>query len=608
MILLLLPAAALLTAGPWWLRSLFVVPVLLWTPGWGLARALTRAGDRAGHSRLQRALDAAWIGMALTWLDVALVRELGLTGDSARWALWGLALLWAGLGEGAARRRPPAPPAPRPPRERLGVALVLTAVIGVGVWRQADVLRPLDGYWYVTGAESASAAPLRLLPERGWLSHSEEGWPEAAAAVLVPGEPPHTLTAPDGAQGRAVFATRGPVGATIRVGEQQATVARSMTEEPAEGPVRRYLDRGTVGVVVDLDLAPGESLEIETDGETVYALGSSEAVWALHATGELRYVHYYQLLNIVENQVWADEVRESRRFTWNQPPGWSPLLSAAGLVSMRDLPASNLLFLQVLVLLGCTAVRAASLLAPAAPLVAFAVPAGMIASHGLLMLEPMSANFPDNLYAASVLAVVTTLLMGRRRAFGALGTAAQALRWPGGVMSLLLAGAWWRGTGARAGRPVALLLIGLIAGMAVAAVAMVTGDAEDLLFILYFETFPEHWHGEFSPSELLPRVPGFYGLWLAYTGGGLALAALGAFAHPSPTRRRLRALGGATFAYSLLLATIDHHPTHYFLPLVALTGPLVVASSAAVRQRWLRLAIPLLCLLGLALFLHRGQV
>ncbi len=608
MILLLLPAAALLTAGPWWLRSLFVVPVLLWTPGWGLARALTRAGDRAGHSRLQRALDAAWIGMALTWLDVALVRELGLTGDSARWALWGLALLWAGLGEGAARRSPPAPPSPVPTRERLGVALVLTAVIGVGVWRQADVLRPLDGYWYVTGAESASAAPLRLLPERGWLSHSEEGWPEAAAAVLVPGEPPHTLTAPDGAQGRAVFATRGPVGATIRVGEQQATVARSMTEEPAEGPVRRYLDRGTVGVVVDLDLAPGESLEIETDGETVYALGSSEAVWALHATGELRYVHYYQLLNIVENQVWADEVRESRRFTWNQPPGWSPLLSAAGLVSMRDLPASNLLFLQVLVLLGCTAVRAASLLAPAAPLVAFAVPAGMIASHGLLMLEPMSANFPDNLYAASVLAVVTTLLMGRRRAFGALGTAAQALRWPGGVMSLLLAGAWWRGTGARAGRPVALLLIGLIAGMAVAAVAMVTGDAEDLLFILYFETFPEHWHGEFSPSELLPRVPGFYGLWLAYTGGGLALAALGAFAHPSPTRRRLRALGGATFAYSLLLATIDHHPTHYFLPLVALTGPLVVASSAAVRQRWLRLAIPLLCLLGLALFLHRGQV
>ena len=38
---------------------------------------------------------------------------------------------------------------------------------------------------------------------------------------------------------------------------------------------------------------------------------------------------------------------------------------------------------------------------------------------------------------------------------------------------------------------------------------MLSGDAEDLLFILYFETFPEHWHGNYNPLDLLGRLPSF---------------------------------------------------------------------------------------------------
>jgi hypothetical protein len=60
--------------------------------------------------------------------------------------------------------------------------------------------------------------------------------------------------------------------------------------------------------------------------------------------------------------------------------------------------------------------------------------------------------------------------------------------------------------------------------------------------------------------------------------------------------------------YSLMLCTIDHHVTHYFLPLVGATGVAVWVASATVSNRWLRTGLPLLCLAGLAHFLWTGQV
>ena len=146
-------------------------------------------------------------------------------------------------------------------------------------------------------------------------------------------------------------------------------------------------------------------------------------------------------------------------------------------------------------------------------------------------------------------------------------------------------------------------------GAVIAAIGVFAGVLEDLLFILYFETFPEHWHGEYSPTKLLPRVPGFCALWTAYTGGGLLWCVLAAWrASDSPARSATRWLLTAIGLYSLLLATIDHHPTHYFLPLVAVTGVATVTASASLRKYSLRMALPAAVLGGVLLFLTTGDV
>ena len=140
-------------------------------------------------------------------------------------------------------------------------------------------------------------------------------------------------------------------------------------------------------------------------------------------------------------------------------------------------------------------------------------------------------------------------------------------------------------------------------------IGVATGVLEDLLFILYFETFPEHWHGDYRATKLVPRVPGFYALWAVYTGGGLILASVAAvLAKASETRDSLRWLVASLLGYSALLATIDHHPTHYFLPLVAGIGVAVVVASDAARTAAMRHAIPVLTLVGVASFLNGGDV
>ena len=175
-----------------------------------------------------------------------------------------------------------------------------------------------------------------------------------------------------------------------------------MTEDPEEGPVPRYLEAGVAAIALDVELAPGEALPIELQGERLYVMPGTDAIWALHATGELRYVHYYQILNQQENQVWAEELLTSRWLTLNQPPGWSPILAVASLWVSPDLQGANALFLGVLLLVGCSAVRLVGAIAPGAPGPAWLLPAAMAASHGLLMIEPGSTNFPDSLYAAAL--------------------------------------------------------------------------------------------------------------------------------------------------------------------------------------------------------------
>ncbi len=605
--LLLLTGVAHTVEGSWPYAWPVMLLGLLWAPGLGWARWLARAKP---VNRLQLGIDAAWIGAATAWIDVAIIREAGIRGQDTAWWLLGLATAWTLVGVWLGHRTPS--PVPTPRREVGGTVAVVLAILAVGLWRAGDITRPLDGYWYLEGAAEEGQAKLDLRPGSGWASTREHGWEEAGAWSGVPArvDSPATvqLRSETGAKGRVVIAVQGPLGSWVAASRVRNEVASKMIEKPEDGPVLRYLERGVAAIAVEVDLAAGESVPVGVQGERVYIMPSTEAVWALHAEGEIRYVHNYQILNQAENQVWAAQMLTSRRATMNQPPGWSPLLSVATVFMVPDLQAGSALFLLVVLLVGASAVRLGSILAPGAPGVAWLLPAGMAASHGLLMLEPASFNFPDSLYAAALIGVAAAIASGRGGWIVGLGIGAGLLRWPGVVVTSLLLLAWWAARGERPWAHLGRLWGWVLLGAVLALVGVLTGDLEDLLFILYFETFPEHWHGEYALGELFSRVPGFYRLWLVYTGGGLLLAVLGALGKASTARQGTRFLLLGFGAYSLLLCTIDHHVTHYFLPLVGATGVAVLTASAALSSRWLRIAFPILCLAGLWIFLWNGQV
>ena len=589
---------------PWPIIALLTLPALLWAPGLGWAAGL----DRGRGSGLSRGLDAAWIGLGFAWINVAIIRELGLRGAQAAWGQWALAALFAAAGLVWARHAPGPSRAPR--RERRAALAVLFAVAGVATWRAADLARPLDGHWFLRGADEPAQEAMNIQPGEGWADQASFGWPEAGALRLVPRGTSATLVAPEGARGRLILAVRGPLGSHIEAGGQSNTVAAAMTEEPEEGPVPRYLERGVAGVAVPVDLAPGEALHVSVAGDAVYVMPGTDAIWALHGTGALRYVHYYQLLNQVENQVWAEELLTDRWLTLNQPPGWSPILAVASLWVSPDLMGAGALLLGVLLLVGLSAVRLLGAVAPGAPSLAWLLPAGLTAAHGLLMIEPGSTNFPDSLYAAATVGALAALASDRPRAFAATGLAASILRYPGAPLIFLLAGAWALSHGRLPRAALRAFTLALLGLGAVALIFLLAGTMEDVGFIVYFEVFPEHWHGDYAPTSLLPRIPEFYALWWTYTGGAIGLALLGLPGAPSPARRACRAILLGAFAYSGILATVDHHPSHYFLPLVALSGPALGAASAAISARAPRLgaALPALALLGLGHLLWVGAV
>ena len=583
--------------------SIWLLPLVLVGPGLGFARWLHRGEDR---SRLRWILDACWLGFAINWVNVALIRETGISPESYPSAVIGCAIVWAAAGLWLGRA------APRlnltQPAERVGGTAVLLAVIAVGLWRAGDIARPLHSYWYLDGADNwqHEALPITAPEAEGLRTH---GSPDSGAFSVAPTDGIVVLEASTAAEGSIILAVQGPLGSTVAFNGQSNTVDASMGGHEGEGLIRRYLEAGVAGIKIPVELSKGDTLTVDVSGDRLFVMTSADAVWAMHAEGTLRYVHHYQILNQVENQVWADEMLEDRWATLNQPPGWSPLLSVATVLTGADLPAAGALFLLVLMVVGLSAVRLAQVLAPSAPTVALLVPGVMVAAHGMLMLEPGSHNFPDSLYAAAILAVATAIAEGRTGWIAALGIGAGLLRWPGVVVSTIFLISWWRFSGNTPWTALRRLWIWVGIGGVIATIGVFTGVLEDLLFILYFETFPEHWHGEYSPTKLLPRVPGFYALWAAYTGGGLIWGALAAWrAQPSYARTATRWLLSAIGLYSLMLATIDHHPTHYFLPLVAITGVVTVTASASLANSRLRLLLPAAVLVGVLIFLSRGDV
>jgi len=483
-------------------------------------------------------------------------------------------------------------------RAALGVAAVALAVIALGVHHGGALVFPVDGYWWNRVADHGGWDQLPISAP----GFEALGWPEAGAAraELTVGDTTEFIADTDG---QLIVALRGAVGLELRLYQKGSTlgvalVEQAPTEDPAEGPVRRYLDRGVGAAAIQVSPGPvamGLYAPHGGAGERaqVYLLPGQDAVWSLNELGELRFVHYYQSLNIVENQVWAADTLTHLRATINQPPLWSYLLAVPTGLLDADMKGAAWIFLWVLVLTGVSGVRLLQLAGPRATWAAWLSPALATAVHGRLMIEPGSINFPDSLYAAALVGGMAALLARGGWRGGSMALAASLLRYPGAFV--LLGAALLRAFTERRLKGLlrpALVTLGAAAGLVLLATAALalTGGLEEALEILWFETLPEHWHGEHDPGVLLRRAPRFYWMWVVYAGGAPLLAIVCA-------RGRSLLILATAASYSLLLCTIDHFPTHYFLPLVHLSAIALAAGAGSFNQRlpgrvvlWLGLA------------------
>ncbi len=483
----------------------------------------------------------------------------------------------------------------RPPaREWIATALALAMLLALGAAYAPEGTRPLEAYWYDARADSADweQSSVRLWPEGDdWGEPVRVGNAGEDARMHEPAAGTLSMVADSAGEVTAVLLLRAEVGASIallRDGEvlQRKGVETHVLEREEEGPVLRYVDRGIVTVVEDLAVAKGDRIEVQVDAEpgfVLYDLTSSdpESVWMLEELG-LHEVHYYQLLNISENVEWAQQLWTTRHVTLNQPPLWSYFHAGAALLNGPDLPATYFVFLLVLAAIAVVGVRLVAALVPGAPMVALLLPAAGALHHGYHVLMHAEANFPDNMFALSITAACYALTRADATAFGGTGMASTVLRYPGSAVVSFAALLWalFNGRWRAAIRPLATLWLP-IAGFCVAMLlaGAVTGQLRDWFFVLYFETFPEHWHGEYAGTALLPRIPLFYAELVEY-GGWLPLFALPLLG------RGARWLTAVALGYSLLLCTIDHFTIHYHLPLMALLAAAAGCNTAEIGRRW----------------------
>lgn len=560
---------------PW--QALFGLPAIFLAPGLGWARGLGRRAGRADVVRV--AFDAFWLSLPAAVAGCALARVAGGGG----WTLLAIAAASSLVG-GLWERRVSAPKLTWLPSrmEQIG-ALAAGLMIAVWFGRSAvDIARPLDRYAYLEEREDEEGvAALR----------PGEGWAEAAALDdgawrLRPAGSSATLLGPGGlAEGLLLH---GPVGA--RLGGAPGgglRVEASPIEVADEGPVWRYGDVGVAARWVDASGA-AETLNLtfsQPEKSTVYLLPRPSAMWSLQERGELRFVHYYQLLNMVEQLRWA----EDRWVTDVQPPLWTWVLAPAIGLTHGGLPTANVLLAGVLGLTALAGILFLRLHAPNAPLAAWLLPGLGAVVTGRLLLEPGSAGMPDGLYAVAIVAG----LSGRAVPYG---LAAQFLRYPGFVVVLL-------GTFVTRAWRESARLTGLVLATAAAFAlgGLLTGDLNSWLTTVAWESGPEHWHGETDVSVLLGRAPTFYSLWVVYSGGTLLL---GALRWPLGTRVAL----GTALLYSLLLCTIDHTPTHYFVPLVQLSALATACTADSLRSATARHGLAALAAGGLLIFWLRGEI
>ncbi len=565
--LLLLLAAAHAAALPELWQAVVATPALLWAPGRGWARQ--RPGDR-----WERELRAVWISLGALVVVTVIVRAAGL----GPWGVIGGMAIVGGMGVLV--------PGPHPTGGRLlGAPLAALLLSGFAVWGWRDTLaRPLEGYWYDArveeGWEAATAVPVT---GGGW--RSIYALPGGARAFVPEEDHPFFLGPTEGSM---LLLLQGPVGARIQTAGVDLRVQASPVEDREEGPVARYLERGVASTLISPSLAKGARLPVTVSDplhSVVILIPSVDAVWALHGAGILRHAHYYQLLNMVEQIAWVDGLGSDGWVTDVQPPLWSWVLAGPITVTGGGLVTANVVagwFVVAITLAGLVALRAWS---PETPLPAWFLPAAAAAVHCKLIYEPGSADMPDTLYTFAAVSALGAL--PRAGAFAGYGLAAQLSRYPGPLLVGLMA--------AFVGDTRSLLRLGgtvIVAAALVGAGGALSGALPGWIETVWWETGPEHWHGETDPMVLLGRVPSFYWTWLAYAGGAPLLAAV---AWPRGTRAAL----GAALVYSLLLATIDHHPSHYFLPLVQLSALAVGFTAGALRSRAARWGVSGLSLVGL---------
>jgi len=623
-------AAAVFLDLPYAIKLITVLPGLFIAPGWAWARRIN-----ASSSWLLTTVHAAWISIALTVISVTLVRHLG----GGVLTMFTATILFALYGELLAQKvtRQDLLPISRSGGPIAGIFALLILVIGMALG--SNLNQPLERWWYNAEAmgEWEPGATI-LLPEVS----EESGWTKARyLGEYENSNTPIYLESEDNSggklsgiefdngQGVIWVAAIGDIGMELSVtsfyeGEPNSTTSSSVesdvTEELEEGPVPRYLSRGVAAVPIR---GPAEEVIVQTsgagEGSSIILMPGTDGIWGADHLGELHFVHYYQILNIVENQRWASELYDERLLTINQPPLWSYVLAVPTLLVDSDLPGANGMFLFVVLLVGLTALSVIETIAPSAPTTAWLIPGVYAAVHFKLMFDPGSTNFPDSLYSAALLGGVGALFRASKSGQGrawvvCFAMAAGALRYPGVVITTLAGVLMWLIAKRSAwGALRALWVWVVLLGTLVFVGAWFLGHLDHLVFTLWFETGPEHYHGDYSLTSILPRVPEFFYKWSTYLGFGSSsvigpIIALSAAAWLIAANKTSRWLIVTALCYGALLSTIDHSPTHYFLPLIGLSGLSVVAAASTLTGKLARLSIPAAFVLSGLLFLVTGRV
>ncbi len=619
---------------PFAIRALTVIPALLVAPGWGWSRRLG-----ASNSWLQTGVYAVWISIAIAVVNVSLVRLLGGGSITMFITMFSAVTAWTIGGSLWAVKKPLVPLAPLSESKGAYIGTIaLFALVGA-LAITSNINQPLERWWYNAEAMGEwEMGPTVTLPdastETGWISSEYIGSYENSNTPL-------SLTCSDNSGGRVEIkdfdqgkgvvwiAATGDIGMELSVtsyfeGVAQSTatdtVEADVIEEENEGLVPRYLSRGAAGVPVRF---PADEISIHVQGagsdSKVFVMPGTDGIWGADHLGELHFVHYYQILNIVENQRWAAELYEERILTINQPPLWSYVLAIPTLLIDSDLPGANALLLFIVLLVGLTSLSVVETVAPAAPTTAWLIPATYAAVHFKLMLDPGSTNFPDSLYAAALLAGVGALFRASKSETErwwvvCFAIAAGALRYPGVIITTLAGVLMWLLARRSAWRSLKLLWLSVVVlGVLVFGGAWFIGQLDHLAFTLWFETGPEHYHGDYSLLSMLHRAPEFFYKWISYLGFGSfwifgLIFSFGGAIWLLAANRTSRWIISTALCYGALLSTIDHSPTHYFLPLIGLTGLSIVSACSTLRGEFTRQLVPAVFVAAGLLFLVTGQV